>query len=291
VSFILILLIKVSVMNNQKFCFFVLCIWLTTLVGCSSLYGEKGIITDRNNEYQTVQTIPPLRVPASLTATQLTTDYIVPEITTQQKQALPMAPPGSLAERVSKNKSSIEVEKAQFKQHDIHSNTIAAPEVNPEVAPDAMNQSISNNTPAVSLNLPERSVSQNAGAKKEEVLIVPLPLIASWKLVGSAISQTEYRVILSNQKENTYYILDTFVTKGRVIKETPIYQVHLRVPTNRNIVAQKGQEITEVYLTDNEGGFVSRQVNKRILGDINDVLQGRTKSGLTHFMKFLSRSG
>ena len=285
-------------------------IWLAA---CGTFYGEKGIINDRNNEYQKVQMIPTLTVPSNLPATRLTTDFVVPEITTQQKQPLPLIPPGSLAERAIQHKHSISVEKAEMKQMEAQQ-AGAAGATPEEMDPNAKDHISPKNVPEVSaiqsgITLVQNSITalttvsdvstkllspvrnnQARAAKKEEVLIVPLALPASWALIGTAIQHANYRLLVSNQKTNTFYIIDAYPTHGRVTKDSPIIQVHLRAPTNRAILSQSGEGVTEVYLTNIQGDIVSHDVNQRILGDLNDVLQGRPKSNVSNLMRFISRS-
>ncbi|MDR3477951.1 MAG: hypothetical protein P4M14_07960 [Gammaproteobacteria bacterium] len=62
-------------MNIRLFCASVL---FVSLAGCSHLYGEQGIIKNRDSEYLNAQTIPPLNLPAGYSSTSLQENYPVP---------------------------------------------------------------------------------------------------------------------------------------------------------------------------------------------------------------------
>ena len=58
----------------------IVCIALPALyiAGCSSLYGDQGIIRNRDTEYLKAKTIAPLQIPEGYSGTSLQENYPVP---------------------------------------------------------------------------------------------------------------------------------------------------------------------------------------------------------------------
>jgi len=48
-----------------------------TLVNCSYVYGNKGLIQNRGTDYLKAQSIPPLQIPPGLSSSKIHEDYPV----------------------------------------------------------------------------------------------------------------------------------------------------------------------------------------------------------------------
>jgi len=49
-----------------------------SLIGCSHIYGEKGIIKNRDTDYLQAKRIPPMKIPPGMHATDIQDHYPVP---------------------------------------------------------------------------------------------------------------------------------------------------------------------------------------------------------------------
>lgn len=50
---------------------------LFNLMGCSYLYGDKGVIHNRNTEYLKARSLPPLTIPPGLSSSTIESHYPV----------------------------------------------------------------------------------------------------------------------------------------------------------------------------------------------------------------------
>lgn len=67
---------------------------LTTVVGCSSLYGDQGIIRNRDTEYLKAQTIAPINIPEGYSGSSLQENYPVPiKHYTEEQKRISLIPP------------------------------------------------------------------------------------------------------------------------------------------------------------------------------------------------------
>lgn len=82
---------------------------LLSTVGCSYIYGEKGVIHNRNTDYLKAQSTPPLRIPPGLSSSTIESHYpvsygdypgsttpvslIPPELAPPAKKVTPVAQP------------------------------------------------------------------------------------------------------------------------------------------------------------------------------------------------------
>ena len=55
-----------------------LLVWMLCLTSCTYMYGDKGIIKNRDTEYLKAYSIPPMKVPPGLASDTIQTDYPVP---------------------------------------------------------------------------------------------------------------------------------------------------------------------------------------------------------------------
>ncbi len=54
-------------------------LWILTLTSCSYIYGNNGVIINRNTDYLKARSIPPLKIPPGLSSSTMVTKYPVPE--------------------------------------------------------------------------------------------------------------------------------------------------------------------------------------------------------------------
>lgn len=52
---------------------------LLLLSGCSYLYGDKGIVRNRETDYLNAKSIPPLQIPPGLSSSTIQAHYPVPD--------------------------------------------------------------------------------------------------------------------------------------------------------------------------------------------------------------------
>lgn len=67
---------------------------------------------------------------------------------------------------------------------------------------------------------------------------VPIPLNFSqaWTKVGSILKASNYKIMEKDNVLGTYYVIDTNKTGGKVKKDMPIYQIHLRASGSATVV-------------------------------------------------------
>jgi uncharacterized lipoprotein len=54
--------------------------WLVLfLSGCSYIYGNNGVIINRNTDYLKARSIPPLKIPPGISSSTIHAEYPVPE--------------------------------------------------------------------------------------------------------------------------------------------------------------------------------------------------------------------
>ncbi len=56
----------------------ILLVLISFLASCSYVYGDKGIIKNRDTEYLKAYSIPPMKVPAGMASDTIQADYPVP---------------------------------------------------------------------------------------------------------------------------------------------------------------------------------------------------------------------
>ena len=79
--------------HSLKTIFAVVIFLLST--GCAHLYGEHGVLKNRETDYLKAQTIKPIKVPAGYDAANLQSNYPVPEKQYPATQArIDLTPPG-----------------------------------------------------------------------------------------------------------------------------------------------------------------------------------------------------
>ena len=52
---------------------------LLLLTSCSHLYGDKGVIKNRENDYLQAKSVPPLQIPPGLSSSSIHAYYPIPE--------------------------------------------------------------------------------------------------------------------------------------------------------------------------------------------------------------------
>ncbi|MBB70808.1 MAG: hypothetical protein CMF50_00215 [Legionellales bacterium] len=77
-----------------------------SLTACSSVYGPHGFIHDRTGEYQTGESVPPLRATPGKPKIKSDPYYIVPPAMTSKPVGVSIIPPGSLLATETKEKQA-----------------------------------------------------------------------------------------------------------------------------------------------------------------------------------------
>lgn len=64
-----------------------------TLISCSYIYGEEGLIRSRDTTYLKAKSIPPLKIPANLSSSKIQTHYPVTNNYPPSKENIDLTPP------------------------------------------------------------------------------------------------------------------------------------------------------------------------------------------------------
>lgn len=65
------------------------------LLGCSHVYGDRGVLKNHERDYLKAQSIPPMRIPPGLSSSNIQTIYPVPEKQYPANQvSIGLIPPG-----------------------------------------------------------------------------------------------------------------------------------------------------------------------------------------------------
>ena len=89
---------------------------VTCLVtACDTIYGESGLIHDRNQDYLKSQNRPPLRVPPSLSKVKISNEYNIQAVA--GLKAPNLAPPGSLLYQVKRDQVALKHSPAATSTH------------------------------------------------------------------------------------------------------------------------------------------------------------------------------
>lgn len=68
---------------------------LMSLVGCSHVYGENGVIKDRDTDYLKARSIEPLRIPSGYSSASIQSNYPVSDRNyPHQNRMVNVTPPG-----------------------------------------------------------------------------------------------------------------------------------------------------------------------------------------------------
>jgi uncharacterized lipoprotein len=66
---------------------------------------------------------------------------------------------------------------------------------------------------------------------------VGLTFAQAWTKVGSVLKASNYKIVEKDNVLGTYYVIDTGKTGGKVKKDMPIYQVHLKAAGNATAIS------------------------------------------------------
>lgn len=67
---------------------------LAALAGCSYVYGDRGVIQNRDKEYLKAESVPPLRIPPGLSSSTIAAHYPVPDrYYPASSKVVPLTPP------------------------------------------------------------------------------------------------------------------------------------------------------------------------------------------------------
>lgn len=105
-------------------------------------------------------------------------------------------------------------------------------------------------------------------------LIIDEETEESWKVLKNALKSQGFRVLQVSAATNIIYFLDPYATQGLLTLKTPLYQAH--------IVPDRG--MTTVYLTDNNGNYVSNSTSMAILVKIQRGFRGESRSTRSKFL-------
>lgn len=79
-------------MHYKKMIALCFCILVT---GCSHVYGDKGVVKNRDADYLKARSIPPLKIPAGLSTKTFETHYPAPQNNDAQNlKDVNLTPPG-----------------------------------------------------------------------------------------------------------------------------------------------------------------------------------------------------
>lgn len=65
----------------------------TILTGCTYIYGDKGVIRNRDKEYLQAKSIPPMIIPPGMSSSTMQAQYPVSDTAYTQTKELNLTPP------------------------------------------------------------------------------------------------------------------------------------------------------------------------------------------------------
>lgn len=104
-------------------------------------------------------------------------------------------------------------------------------------------------------NAPPTSTVANV---KMQYSLIKKPFDTAWKEVGKAIHVSGYKILDEDNGLGTYYLLDTSTTRGKIQKNTPIYQLHLK----------KVKQGVELVLLNSKNQLAKPEVANKILAAV-----------------------
>jgi uncharacterized lipoprotein len=63
------------------------------LTSCTYIYGDQGVIPDRDTDYLKAKSVPPLKIPPGFSSDTIQAYYPIPERTTENLQKPNLIPP------------------------------------------------------------------------------------------------------------------------------------------------------------------------------------------------------
>jgi uncharacterized lipoprotein len=270
---------KSGTMNTTlKYSFVVF--FLSTLTGCntvSTVFGEQHVVYNREYDYLQTTSAPPLAVPPGVDGTQLGNNYVIPGTQyPQHLQKTSMVPPGSMEDLVARGQLPASIVKSNVIP------TAPLPSANNEmsaatyetqsasITPELTSTTVQPRTyPATAMQATRATISRanpqaglvnTANNINVQQLTVSKSTSQVWNNLGPALQQAGYKVLLKDKRVNIYYILDLSATRGKVQKNTPMYQIHMSTISPRK---------TTLSITDNTGAPVNNKIGQRVLRDIH----------------------
>ncbi len=255
------------------------------LTGCDTmdtLFSKQHVVYNREYDYLQSTSVPQLAVPPGVDSSQLGNKFVIPgDEYPKHLQRTSMVPPGSMEDLVARGQLPASIIKSdQIPNTPLPSTTeengeMPTPEQNetaetaPSLTPELASTAVSHPTthPATAMRATRATIAAanpqaglaNTNMVNYPQLTVTKPAEQVWNNVGSALQKAGYKVLLQDKRVNIFYILDLTATKGKILKTTPMYQVHLNAVN---------ASTTAITVTDNNGGPIDNKNAQRILDSI-----------------------
>jgi uncharacterized lipoprotein len=174
------------------------------IAACSTVGDRYGFLKDETKSYKKVKsTERPVVIPQHLSSNNVQDYYEVPSAAEKLTQTSPsLAPPGSGLQENTRQQLLSQQDKIRNAENaKILGHT-------------AFNQSANRGPTAV-----EMGFSQ------------------TWMKIGHVLQASNYKIVEKDSSIGTYYVIDTHNTSGKVKKDMPIYQVHLKASGGSTMVS------------------------------------------------------
>ncbi len=275
------------------------------LVGCQQpILGPQGYIRNHHYDYKDSQSVQALKLPPDVQAQPRVAFYPVPEKagdTNTEKQSAALSkfanefhqlPPDSKLSNVRKHMQYAgEMVTAKSLGFTINQLIDDARQQHPQtqVAQEQLLQESETNK--TNLFLPTKATSplrsemninrvgansgyakkHNPVAKEQHVLVMYHRDPKVWEGLKNSLPLAGFRILIAEEVSQTFYVVFPKDTGGKIIKETPIYQLHL-------VHEQIGKKpVTIAFLTDSMNNPLPPTRTKRLLADMNAGLLGKTE--------------
>lgn len=167
-----------------------------TLAACSTIQNH-GYLKDENKSYQKAEPVErTVVIPQNLSGKNVDDYYEVPELAPEAANVVPPIAPPGSAVAQKANTTQ------QDRIRDAENAKIKG-HTNPNV----------NNTKPVGVNFSQ-----------------------AWVKVGHVLQGTNYKIVEKDKTLGTYFVVDTTQSSGKVKKDMPIYQIHLKPSGNGTMV-------------------------------------------------------
>lgn len=261
---------------------------LSCLTGCNtmgSIYDKQHVVYNREFDYLQSSSAPPLVVPPGVDSSQLGNQYVIPgNEYPAHLQRTSLVPPGSMEDLVARGQlpasiiksdqipnipmPSTNADNAEMQAYEVQSPAVA-PSLTPELASTSVQPTTHPTThPTTAMQATRATIAAanpEAGLINTKSVNYPQLTVAQssaqlWNNLGPVLQKSGYKVLLQDKRVNIYYILDLSATQGKILKSTPMYQVHLNTINNST---------TSLTVTDNNGAQIDNKSAQRILDTIH----------------------
>lgn len=261
---------------------------LSSLAGCNtmgSLYDKQHVVYNREYDYLQSYSVQPLVVPPGVDSSQLGNKFIIPgNEYPAQLQRTSLVPPGSMEDLVARGQlpasiiksdqipnmplPSTSADNTEMQAYEVQSPS-ATPSLTPELASTAVQPTNHPTThPTTAMQTTRATIAAanpeagliNTKSINYPQLTVAQPVNQLWNKLGPVLQKSGYKVLLQDKRVNIYYILDLSATQGKILKSTPMYQIHLNSINNNT---------SSLTVTDNNGAQTDNKTAQRILDTIH----------------------